>query len=129
MKNSLRTTATVSCALLFATALYAQREERRDDNYWQGRLFQRVHEDLDQIQRDTPKVSSDQYRLVETKRDLEDLQKKMENHGYDQPELDRTISAVERVMADNNMSSRNREMLQEDLRRLRDFREHHDGYR
>lgn len=112
---------------LFSASLFAQ--DRRDEAFWQGHLFQRVADDLERIQHDTPTLSADQYRLVETKHDLNELQSKMEKRGYDQPELDRTIAAVEKVMNDNKLSPNNREMLGEDLRRLRDFREHHDGYR
>jgi len=64
-----------------------------------------------------------------TKKDLNDLQSKMESNRYDQPALERTIMAVEKVANDNNLSPRDRTMLQDDLRRLREFREHHDGYR
>lgn len=117
----------LSCVAVFALSMFAQ--EARDEAFWQGHLFQRVREDLDRIQQDTPKLSADQYRLVATKHDLNELQSKMENHRYDQPQLDRTIAAVERVMNDNNLTPRDRDMLREDLRRLQEFREHHDGYR
>lgn len=126
MKNIL-TAAGVAC-LLLAGSVFAQRDEPRDENFWRGHLFQRVREDLDRIQQSTPKLSVDQYRLVATKHDLDELQNKLEAKRYDQPELDKTISAVERVMMDNNLSARDHDLLREDLRRLRDFREHHDGY-
>ncbi len=126
MRNLLTKVSVLTCVAVFCTAAYAQ---ERDENFWRGHLFQRVREDLDRIQQNTPKISADQYRLVATKHDLDDLQSKMERHGYDQPELDRTITAVEKVMNDNNLNPRDRDMLGEDLRRLRDFREHHDGYR
>lgn len=126
MKTILIRASALSCMALFCAGMYAQ---TRDEGFWQGRLFQRVREDLDRIQQSTPKLSADEYRLVSTKHDLDELQNKMESHRYDQPELDRTIAAVEKVMNDNNINPRDREMLNEDLRRLRDFREHHDGYR
>lgn len=63
------------------------------------------------------------------KKDLNDLQGKMASNKYDQPELDRTIAAVEKVANENSLLPRDRAMLEDDLKRLRDFREHHDGYR
>ena len=125
MKSFLTKASIFLCITGFALCTYAQ---DRDENYWRGHVFQRVREDIDRIQQATPRLSADQYRLVATKHDLDELQSKMDSHRYDQPELDRTIGAVEKVMADNNLSPRDRESLQEDLRRLRDFREHHDGY-
>lgn len=127
MKHILKTFTIFSSLAVFGLALYAQ-DHPRDEEYWRGRVFQRVREDLDRIQQSTPRLSADEYRLVTTKHDLDDLQKKMETHRYDQPELDRTIAAVERVANDNTISPENRTSLQEDLRRLRDFREHHEGY-
>lgn len=126
MRNLLTKVSVLACVAAFSITAYAQ---ERNEAFWQGHLFQRVREDLDRIQQNTPKISADQYRLVATKHDLDDLQSKMERHGYDQPELDRTIAAVEKVMSDNNLNPHDRDMLSEDLRRLRDFREHHDGYR
>lgn len=52
----------------------------------------------------------------------------MDSHRYDQPELDRVIGGVEKVLTNNHMSARDRELLTGDLRRLRDFREHHEGF-
>jgi hypothetical protein len=91
--------------------------------------FKRVRADLDHIQQVTPKLSTDQYRLVVVKKDLDELQGKMESKTYDQAALDRTITAVERVMNDNTLTGRDLTMLGDDVRRLREFREHHDGYR
>lgn len=125
MKSFLIKTSILSCLAVFAVSAYAQ---DRDENFWRGHLFQRVREDLDRIQQATPKLSTDEFRLVTTKHDLDDLQSKMESHRYDQPELDKTINAMEKVVNENSVSAQNRVMLQEDLRRLRDFREHHDGY-
>lgn len=127
MRRFLVRASILSCLTVFCTSIFAQ--PARDEPFWQGHLFQRVREDLDRIQQSTPKLSADEYRLVATKHDLDDLQSKMENHRYDEPELDRTINAVEKVMNDNNISPRDRELLSEDLRRLHDFRDHHDGYR
>jgi len=63
------------------------------------------------------------------KQELNELQAKMAENRYDQPELDSVISAMQRVVSDNHLSGRDREMLNDDLNRLRNFREHHDGYR
>lgn len=126
----------ISGLLLFGFSAFAQdRDEdtyhhlNRDEGWWRGHLFQRVREDLDHIEAATPTISTDEFRVAATKHDLNELQGKMESHRYDQPELDRVISGVEKVLTNNRMSGRDRELLTEDLRRLRDFREHHDGYK
>jgi len=135
MKNVLIKASVLAGLALFGATVFAQGRDddrfyqNRDEGYWAGHLFQRVREDLDHIQQATPKFSADEYRLVVVKRDLDDLQGKFETGRYDEPALDRTIAAVERVTNDNNLPPRDRVILQEDLRRLREFRAHHDGFR
>jgi hypothetical protein len=135
VKNVLIKASVLTGLALFGTTVFAQNRDddrfyqNRDEGYWRGHLFQRVREDLDHIQQVTPKISIDEYRLVETKRDLNDMQGKFDSGRYDEPALDRTIAAVERVANDNSLAPRDRTLLQEDVRRLRDFREHHEGVR
>ena len=135
MKNVLIKASVLTGLALFGTTVFAQNRDddrfyqNRDEGYWHGHVFQRVREDLDHIQQDTPKISVDEYRIVETKRDLNDLQGKFDSGRYDEPALDRTIAAVERVANDNSLLPRDRALLLEDVRRLRDFREHHEGVR
>ena len=127
--------------LLLAAMANAQDRERvvivekeyhqviRGDNWWHGHLFQRVREDLDHVQAVTEPFSADEYRLNKVKQELNELQSKYEAKGYDQPEIDDVIDALQRVAKDNHLTSSDRDMLQDDLNRLRAFREHHDGYR
>jgi hypothetical protein len=101
----------------------------RGDQYWRGRMFERVRDDLDHIQAVTSPFSGDQYRLNKVKQELNELQAKMAENRYDQAEIDDVIGAMQRVVSDNRLSGRDRDMLNDDLNRLRGFREHHDGYR
>lgn len=138
MRHILLKSVATSSLLLFAITTTAQDrgrdEERyhqgnRDEGWWRGHLFQRVRDDLEHVQSVTFPFSPDQYRLTKVKQELNELQGKYESQGYDQPELDDVISALSRVVSDNHLSGRDREMLSDDLGRLREFREHHDGYR
>lgn len=136
MKHVLIKATVLTDLALLGTGVYAQNrdddryyQQNRDESWWRGHLFQRVRDDLDHIQQVTPKISADEYWLVVVKKDLNDLQGKLDSKRYDEPAMDRTIAAVERVSNDNNLSPRDRAMLQDDVRRLRDFREHHDGER
>jgi hypothetical protein len=136
MKNVLIKASVLTGLVVFGTSVYAQTrdddryyQEKRDENWWRGHVFQRVRDDLDHIQQLTPKLSTDEYRLVVVKKDLNDLQGKLNSGRYDEPALDRTIGAVEKVANDNTLSTRDRQLLLDDLRHLREFREHHDGVR
>ena len=94
---------------------------------WRMRLFERVRDDLDHVQVMHP-AFGDRYRLSRTKQELNDLQDKLAARRYDQPELDRTIAALERVVRDNDLTPRDREILNDDLNRMRDYRERHDAW-
>ena len=102
---------------------------QRGEDWWRGRMFERVRQDLDHVQSVTFPFSPDQYRLNRVKQELNELQAKLAENRYDQPELDDVISAMQRVVSDNHLSGRDRDLLNDDLSRLRAFREHHDGYR
>jgi hypothetical protein len=102
--------------------------QERDENYWRGRLFDRVREDIDQVQARTPAFSSDEFRLGRAKEQLTQLQKDAATGNFVDRDLDDVISSIQRVVADNRMPAPDRAMLTDDLNRLRDFREHHERY-
>lgn len=101
-------------------------QQNRDENWWRGHLFQRVREDLEHVQAVTFPFSPDEYRVSTTKQELNELQGKLDAGRYDQPELDRTIGGLERVLNNNRLSPRDRDMLSDDLMRMREVREHRD---
>lgn len=139
MKHLLVRTLIGSSLLLLGTTLFAQDRDRdrddryhqgdRDEGFWRGRLFDRVRADLDHIQSNTPVFSGDEYRLVRVKQELGELQRKYDDHGYDSEKMEDVVNAMQRVVNDNHLGGRERDMLSDDLNRLRAFQDHHDGYR
>ncbi len=107
---------------------YQQRGAFFQEQHWRGHLFQRVREDLDRMKGTTFPVSGDEFRIVRTEHELNELQSKMAAGQYDEHELDDVISAMQRVVDSNKLSSRDRDMLSDDLARMRDYREHHDSW-
>jgi hypothetical protein len=104
----------------------------RDEGFrapdFRQRFFQRIREDLDHVQSVTFPFSNDQYRIARTKQELDELQNKLARGFYDQRELDEVIGAMQRVVADNRLSRRDRDILGDDMDRLRDFRARHADY-
>ncbi len=143
MKHALLRAMAGAGLLLFGiTAGMAQDRDRgREDGWyrsrdtfyrgheWRAHLFQRVREDLDRVQAATFPGGRDDFRIATTKQELNELQDKYAAGRYDQPELDDVIAALQRVVASNRLSPRDRDMLNDDLNRLRDYREHHDDWR
>jgi hypothetical protein len=135
MKHLLVKSLIGSSLLLFGATAFAQdRGDRyhqgdRGEGFWRGRLFERVRADLEHIQSVTPVFSGDEYRLVRVREELGELQRKYEDHGYDSAKMEDVVAAMQRVVSDNHLAGRDRDMLSDDLTRLREFQDHHDGYR
>ena len=143
MNHAIRSGLTAAAFLVFMGTAGAQDRDRndrdhdwyhqdRDDRYrddrWKSRLFWHVREDVEHVQTATFPFGRDQYRLARTKQELNELQEKLGRGVYDERELDEVIGAMQKVVADNRMSARDRDVLNDDLRRLREYREHHEGW-
>jgi hypothetical protein len=95
---------------------------------WRRRIFERVRQDLEHVQSETFPVGGDQYRLGQARRELDELQNKLVAGRYDERELDDVIRALRNVVRDNRLAPRDRDVLSDDLDRLRDFRARHESY-
>jgi hypothetical protein len=104
------------------------REEFYRGNDWHMRLFDRVREDLNHVEADAFR-GSDRGRIDRTKMELAELQGKLAAHRYDEHELDDVIGSLRRVVTDNRLSPSDRDMLNDDLARMREYREHHEAWR
>jgi hypothetical protein len=107
---------------------YQERDTFYRGHEWRAHMFQRVREDLDRVQATTFPGGGDEFRIARTKEELNELQNKLAAGRYDQPELDQVIGAMHRVVASNRLSARDRDVLNDDLNRLRDYREHHENW-
>ena len=107
---------------------YQERESFYHGQQWKARMFERVRQDLDQVQAKTFPGGRDDFHIARTKEQLNELQEKLAAGRYDQPELDNVISGLERVASSDRLSSRDHDILSDDLNRLRDYREHHEGW-
>jgi hypothetical protein len=109
-------------------AFHTDRTGRLHDPHWHTHLFKDVREDVKHVEHVTWPEGKDQYRLSKTEDELTDLQSKLEARMYDEAELDRVIGVLSKVVADNRMEFRDRDMLNEDLSNLRKFRKHHEEW-
>lgn len=107
---------------------HRERREFYQNQSWKMHMFDRVRQDLDHVQQ-FAFTSGDNRRLNRTDQEIGDLQSKLASGGYDQPELDDVIASLQSVVADNRLTPEDRNMLTDDLSRLRDYRAHHDTWR
>jgi hypothetical protein len=106
-------------------SFYSNRDAYFHGEHWHARLFQRVRDDVEHVRADTWPQGGDTYRLDRTVDELSQLQGKMADHVYDESDLDAVIGTLTRVVSDNRMSSQDRDVLNDDLSRLRDYRSNH----
>jgi len=135
MRNICRTAVAVLGLLVLGFSAVAQapdwyehRQERWRGQEWRARMFTEVKEDLDHIQSKTFPIGRDEYRIVRTKQELDELQSDLSAHRYSEAKLDQVIGTLQHVVADNRMSARDRDVLNEDLQHLRDYRAHHENW-
>jgi hypothetical protein len=107
---------------------HRDRDERFRGEDMRRRFFERIREDLDHVQSGAFPFGADQYRLARTKQELDELQSKLAAGRYDERELDEVIAAMDRVVRDNRLSNRDRDVLTDDMNRLREFRAKHEDY-
>ena len=142
MKHFLLRTVAGSGLVLFGLTASVQAQPPRDDDayhrdrddyyrgdQWRARMFDRIRDDLNHVQTSVfGAVRGDEYRLERAKQELGELQSAFADHRYDQRALDDVINAMQRVTSDNRLSGRDRDILTNDLSRLREFRERHSDW-
>ena len=126
-------TATAALLILTGAAMaqgsdwYRNREERFRGERWRAHMFAEIREDLDHVHTSVF-AARDEYRIERTKHELNELQESLSARRYDQAKLDDVVEAMQKVVADNRLTARDRNILNEDLQRLRDYREHHEHW-
>ena len=108
---------------------YHNRNARFQGEEWRGHVFEHVRVDIDHIGSAIWASGKERTRLDRTKQELGDLQMKMEHSRYDEGELNDVIDSMKKSANDTRLSSRDRDVLGDDLNRLRDYRENHDHWR
>jgi hypothetical protein len=109
-------------------AYYRERDEWFRGQNWQRNFFDRVRGDIDYVQSVTFPRGGDEFRLERVRQELNELQSKLAAGRYDERELDDVIAAMQRVLQDNRLARRDRDLLSDDLNRMRDFRTRHDRW-
>jgi hypothetical protein len=109
-------------------AYYRTRDEYFRGGEWRQRFFQKIREDIEHAQAGAFPFTGAQYRLSNALQQLDDLQRKLSAGRYDERQLDDVIGVMQRVVRENRLSQRDKDVLNDDLRRLQDFRERHESF-
>jgi hypothetical protein len=103
-------------------------QEREDNYYGRGRIFDRMRADLDRAEAGALPFTGDRARIERAKQELTELQQSLDDGNYyDRRPLDDTVRAIQKVLDSNvTMSDRNRDVLSNDLSRLREWQARYD---
>lgn len=131
MKQSIRSFATASVMLLFCCIGYAQppRDRGRDDRYhsYGQATLDRVRADLSRAQGNLRYVGEGEMRRLQNiQQNLAAFQRKWEHGRYDRDDLDRAIGELRSLVERGHLRPRDRDLLTDDVRRLRELRERID---
>ncbi len=107
---------------------HREREQRFNGNDWRAMFFLHIREDLDHVDANTFPFGRDAARLERTKFELDELQQKLAQGIYDERELDETMGALQMVVSSNRLGPRDRDVLADDLARMRQFRMRHEQF-
>jgi hypothetical protein len=120
----------LACCALTAMAQdwYRDREERFRGEQWRGHIFEHVRSDLDHVGSAIWASGKERRRLDRTKQELTELHNKLVQGRYDEHELDDVIDSIVKSANDERLAPRDRDVLHDDLNRLRDYREHHEHW-
>jgi hypothetical protein len=129
--SQLLTTSVILAALtLSATAQdwYREREERFRGEQWRAHLFMHVRTDLEHVWSGR---ASDQERsrLARTEAELSKMQGDLDQGRWDNGMLNDVIDSIQKSSNDNRLPPRDREVLGDDLRRLKEFQVQHNQKR
>jgi hypothetical protein len=107
---------------------YHQRDARFQGEQWRGHVFEHVKTDLDHIGSAIWASGKERRRLDRTRQELGDLQAKLQYARYDEHELNDVIDSVRKSANDQRLAPRDRDVLNDDLARLADYRDHHERW-
>jgi hypothetical protein len=102
---------------------YDRYQGQDNDRFYRGRLFERVQTHLDRVEDKTFPFTGDRARLNRTKQKLNELQSKLDAGRYDEREANEVIESLQAVVNENRLRPRDRDVLSDDLSRMREFRE------
>jgi hypothetical protein len=116
---------TALAASAFAQDWYHDRDERYRGDRWRPHLFEYVRTDLEHVWSGR---SSDQERarLERTKEELTKMQADLDHGRWDNGILNDVIDSIRKSSNDNRLPPRDREVLADDVNRLKEFQDQHN---
>jgi len=122
------TTSLILAALSF-TALaqdwYRERQERFRGEQWRAHLFMHVRTDLEHVFTGQA-ADRERARLAKTEQELTQMQADLDQGRWDNGILNDVIDSVRKSANDDRLAPRDRQVLADDVNRLKEFQDQHN---
>ena len=110
---------------LSAQDWYRQREERFRGEGWRPHLFTEVRADLEHVWSGHA-ADRERQRLQKTEQELTKMQGDLDHGRWDNGILNDVIDSVRKSSNDDRLAPRDRTVLSDDVRRLKEFQDEHN---
>jgi hypothetical protein len=107
---------------------YHEREERFRGEEWKSHIFEHVRTDLDHVWSAFRASDKERERLDKTKEELTKMQGDWNQGRFDNGILNDVIDSIRKSSNDQRLAPRDREVLADDLVKLKDYQDHHNRW-
>ena len=130
MKRSITMGLLVSALALGALAQdwYQERHTRFAGEEWRPHIFDYVRTDLEHVWSSAQAKDRERVRLDKTKEELYKMQVDLEQGRFDNGLLNDVIDSLKKSSNDDLLATSDKEVLADDLVRLKDFQNNHDKW-
>jgi hypothetical protein len=104
---------------------YKEREERFRGEQWRAHLFMHVRADLEHVWSGRA-ADRERERLQKTEQELTKMQADLDQGRWDNGILNDVIDSIRKSSDDQRLAPRDRDVLADDLRRLKEFQDQHN---
>lgn len=126
--NRLLTAGIMMAALALSVAgqdWYKEREERFRGEQWHAHIFMHVRTDLEHVWNGRA-ADRERERLQKTEDELTRMQADLDHGRWDNGMLNDVIDSIRKSSNDDRLAPRDRDVLSDDLRRLKEFQDQHN---
>jgi hypothetical protein len=126
--SKLLTLGLIMTALAFSAAAqdwYQERAERFRGEGWRPHLFMHVRTDLEHVWSGRA-AGRERDRLARTEQELTQMQADLDHGRWDNGILNDVIDSIRKSSDDQRLPPRDRDVLADDLRRLKEFQDQHN---
>jgi hypothetical protein len=112
----------------FGQDWYHEREERFRGEQWRAHIFVHVRTDLEHIWSASQAAERERRRIDRTKEELTKMQADLDQGRFDNGLLNDVIDSLRKSSNDERLARRDRDVLADDVIRLKDYQDHHDHW-